>query len=114
MRHRSTSRVIRWVSALAVLGGAATSWLLLNSVVGWPSWLSTTVIAAGVLGASMLAVLAPNKGLLMVGSSFAILGLLGGPIATSAHNVANPHNGSNPVSGMLSKNTGSINRFLDD
>jgi len=114
VRHRNTSQVIRWVSAIAVLGGASTSWLLLNSVVGWPSWLSTTVIAAGVLGASMLAVLAPNRGLLMVGSSFAVLGLLGGPIVTSAHNVATPHNGSNPVSGLLSKNTGSINRFLDD
>jgi 4-amino-4-deoxy-L-arabinose transferase-like glycosyltransferase len=114
VRHHRTSPAIRWATAIAVLGGAASSWLLLNSVVGWPSWLPTAVIAAGGLGASMLAVLAPNRGLLLVGSLAAICALLCGPIVTSAHNVATPHNGSNPVSGMLTKNTGSISRFLDD
>jgi 4-amino-4-deoxy-L-arabinose transferase-like glycosyltransferase len=114
VRHRRTSPTIRWAAGLAVLGGTASSWLLLNSVVGWPTWLPTAVIAAGGLGASMLAVLAPNRGLLLVGALAAVCGLLCGPIVTSAQNVATAHNGSNPLSGTLTKNTGSISRFLDD
>lgn len=113
IRHRRTSPAIRWTTAIAVLGGTASSWLLLNSLAGWPSWLPTAVLAAGGLGASMLAVLAPNKGLLLVGSTVALSGLLCGPLVTSLHNVVTPHSGSNPVSGILTKNTGSISRFLD-
>ncbi|MBT2532068.1 glycosyltransferase family 39 protein [Arthrobacter sp. ISL-48] len=114
VKHRRSSRMIRSAVAVAALGGAASSWLLLNSVVGWPSWLPTAVIAVGALGATMLMVVAPNRAMLVVGVLVTMSALLAGPILTSLHNVAVPHNGSNPVSGMLSRNTGSINRFLDE
>lgn len=114
IKHRRSSPVIRLTTGLAVLSGGATSWLILNSVVGWPGWLPTAVIAAGGLGAAMLMLLPPNKVFLLAGSLVTVCGLLFGQIITSLHNVATPHNGSNPVSGLLTKNTGSINRFLDE
>lgn len=113
-KHRRSSVIVRSTAAFAVLIGTASSWLLLNSVVGWPDWLPTAVLAVGTVAASMLAIVAPNRTLLSVGGLAAVTALLIGPVVTSMHNVAVPHNGSNPVSGMLTKNPGSINRFLDE
>jgi 4-amino-4-deoxy-L-arabinose transferase-like glycosyltransferase len=114
VKHRHSLVSIRLAMALAVLTGSGSAWLLLNSVMGWPDWLPTAVLALGVLGASMLAPVAPNRILLYVGGVASITALLAGPLLTSLHNASVPHNGSNPVSGMLSKNTGSVNRFLDE
>ena len=114
VKHRHSLVSIRLAVALAALTGSGTAWLLLNSVLGWPEWLPTAALALGVLGASMLAPVAPNRILLCIGGVAAITALLAGPVLTSLHNASIPHNGSNPVSGMLSKNPGSVNRFLDE
>ncbi|MCD5341616.1 glycosyltransferase family 39 protein [Arthrobacter sp. AK04] len=114
VRHLQSSVWVRLATAIAVLGGAGSSWLLLSSVVGWPDWLPITVLACGILGASMLAVVPPNRVLLSAGGLLAVGALLAGPSLTSLQNVSEPHNGSNPVSGMLTKSPGSISRFLDD
>ena len=105
---------VRLAAAVAVLAGSTSAWLLLNSIEECPLWLPTSVLATGAVGASMLASVAPNRTLQWVGSLAAAIALLAGPIATSLHNVSIPHNGSNPVSGQLSKNPGSVNRFLDE
>ena len=114
VKHRRSSVLVRFSTAGAVLAGTGTSWLLLNTVVGWPGWLPAIVLCLGAIGTSMLVFVAPNRGLLILGSLAAVAALLIGPVLTSLHNVTVPHNGSNPVSGHLTKNTGSINRFLDD
>lgn len=114
IKYRRTLVAVRLATAVAVLSGSCSAWLLLNSVVGWPEWLSMGVLAVGAVGASMLASVAPNRILQWAGGVAAAAALLTGPVVTSLHNVTVPHNGSNPVSGKLSKNAGSINRFLDE
>lgn len=114
VKHRRSLVLVRMAVAIAVLAGSGSAWLLLNSVVGWPEWLPTAVLAVGALGASMLASVAPNRLLQYFGGVAAVTALLAGPVLTSLHNVSVPHNGSNPVSGNLSKNVGSVNRFLDE
>lgn len=114
VKNRRSSVPVRLMAAVAVLSGACTSWLLLNSVLGWPVWVPTAVIAVGAIGASMMALVAPTRCLLLLGGLAAVSALLAGPVLTSLHNVTVAHNGSNPVSGLLTKNPGSVNRFLDD
>lgn len=113
-KERHASTVIRLVMSGAVFAGALSSWLLLSSVMGWPNWLPTAVICSGALGASMLAVEAPNRWLLSVALASSAVSVLAGPVITSWHNMTVPHNGSNPVSGMLTKNASSINHFLNE
>lgn len=106
--------LVRAGAAVAVLAGAVSSWLILASVVGWPDWLGGAVLVLGALGAALLGAQAPTRWLQGVAGVVAAAALLTGPIATSMHNVSLPHNGSNPVSGQLTKNPGSISRFLNE
>jgi hypothetical protein len=105
---------VRAAASVAVLAGAVSSWLILASVVGWPDWLGGAVLVLGALGAALLGAQAPTRWLQGFAGVVAAAALLAGPIATSLHNVSLAHNGSNPVSGPLTKNHGSISRFLHE
>ena len=113
MRHRRLF-VIRVVAALAILATAVCAWLILKSVIGWPEWLGNAIILLGALGASLSVVRPPARWLEVGAASVAVAAMLAGPLITSALNTTLPQNGSNPVSGQLTKSPASINRFLDD
>ncbi|MEV7131425.1 glycosyltransferase family 39 protein [Arthrobacter sp. NPDC093128] len=103
----------RVMSSLIALTGVLTSWLILNGLERWPSWSPTAVLCIGVISVSIYSVRAPWP-ILERMAGMAIIGvLLLGPTVTSIYNVNVPHNGSNPVSGVLTKNQGSISHFLD-
>lgn len=113
IRHRRLL-VVRVLAALGILSTAVCSWLILSSVVGWPEWIGSGILLLGTLGAALSVVRPPTRWLEVCAASMAVAALLAGPLLTSALNTTLPQNGSNPVSGQLSKNPASINRFLDD
>lgn len=106
--------IVRVVAALGILATAVCAWLILSSVVGWPEWLGNAIMLLGALGASLSVVRPPARWLDVGAASVAVAAMLAGPLLTSALNTTLPQNGSNPVSGQLTKSRASINRFLDD
>ncbi|WP_133247068.1 glycosyltransferase family 39 protein [Pseudarthrobacter sp. AG30] len=106
--------VVRAVAAAGILATAMCTWLILSSVVGWPEWLGNGIMLLGALGAALSVVRPPARWLEVGAASVAVVAMLAGPLLTSALNTALPQNGSNPVSGQLTKSPTSINRFLDD
>lgn len=112
-QHRRLLR-FRMAAAAAILSTSLCSWLILNSVVGWPIWLGNAVLFAGAIGAALAAVPPPTRWLEVCAATAAAAAMLVGPLATSVLNTTLIQNGSNPVSGQLTKSTGSINRFLDE
>ena len=113
IRHRRLL-VVRVVAAVGILSTAVCSWLILSSVIGWPEWLGGGILLLGTLGAALSVVTPPARWLEVCAAGMAIAALLAGPLLTSALNATLPQNGSNPVSGQLTKSPSSINRFLDD
>lgn len=113
MRHNRLL-VVRVVAAVGILATAVCSWLILSSVVGWPEWLDNAIMLLGALGAALSVVRPPARWLAVGAGSVAVAAMLAGPLLTSALNTTLPQNGSNPVSGQLTKSRASINRFLDD
>lgn len=106
--------VVRVAAAAGILATAVCTWLILSSVVGWPEWLGNGIMLLGALGAALSVVRPPARWLEVGAASVAVAAMLAGPLLTSALNTALPQNGSNPVSGQLTKSPTSINRFLDD
>ncbi len=106
--------VVRVVAAVVILATAVCTWLILSSVVGWPEWLVNAIMLLGALGAALAVVRPPVRWLEVGAASVAVATMLAGPLLTSTLNTTLPQNGSNPVSGQLSKSRASINRFLDD
>ncbi|GGH93209.1 putative glycosyltransferase [Arthrobacter liuii] len=106
--------VVRVVAAAGILATAVCTWLILSSVVGWPEWLDNGIMLLGALGAALSVVRPPARWLEVGAASVAVAAMLAGPLLTSALNTTLPQNGSNPVSGQLTKSQTSINRFLDD
>ena len=99
---RRTSKY-RLLSSIIGLAGVLTSWLILNGLEHWPSWLPTAVLCIGVLSVSIYSVQAPWPVVERAAGALLTGVLLLGPTATSIHNVSVPHNSSNPVSGVLTK-----------
>lgn len=100
------------------VGGAAiamvallTAWLVLGSA-EWPNWLPSLVLGLGIAALTGLVIRPPS--LFMERGATALLGaaLLVGPITTSVTNVTVGFNGSNPLSGVLSKNPASISHLM--
>ncbi|MFF1883190.1 ArnT family glycosyltransferase [Pseudarthrobacter sp. NPDC058196] len=113
MKHHRVF-VVRVVTAVDILATAVCAWLILSSVVGWPEWLGNGIMLLGSLGAALSVVRPPARWLEVGAASIAVAAMLAGPLVTSALNTTLPQNGSNPVSGQLTKSRTSINRFLDD
>lgn len=113
IRHRRLLAV-RVCAALGILSTAVCSWLILSSVIGWPEWLGSGILLLGTLGAALSVVTPPARWLEVCAAIMAMAAILAGPLVTSALTTTIPQNGSNPVSGQLTKSPASINRFLDD
>lgn len=111
--NRHNWRFRLW-TCLSLVIASLTSWMLLGSTWGWPDWLPGLVLVTGLLAATLLATRPPSWRISAIACILAVGSLLTGPVLTSAYSSLVPHNGSNPVSGLLSRNPGSINQFLSE
>ncbi|MGF9650256.1 glycosyltransferase family 39 protein [Pseudarthrobacter oxydans] len=102
----------RICGAVIAMIGLLTSWLILGGTSEWPVWIPTAFLGVGVLALAALTVKPPAPAIEAYAACLLGLALLAGPIATSIHNVMVGHNGSNPLSGMPSKNKASISHLM--
>ncbi|WP_142057549.1 glycosyltransferase family 39 protein [Pseudarthrobacter sp. B4EP4b] len=107
-------------SPLTRLGGATvaliallSSWLILTGTAEWPNWLPTAVLGIGIAAIAALVIKPPTLKMERVAAWFLAASLLCGPLATSVHNVTVGFNGSNPLSGVLTKNPATISHFME-
>lgn len=108
-----SSVAVRLGGLAAALAALLSTWLILTGTSGWPTWLPTTVLATGIVAVSALIIRPPNQRVEMVaGVALACLVLIG-PVSTSVHNVTVGFNGSNPLSGVMSKNPASISHLME-
>lgn len=103
----------RIVGALLGLVGLLSSWLILGGTLGWPSWLPSVVLGVGVVATAALVLRPPRVGIEACAAGLLAAALLTGQAATSVHNLTVAFNGSNPVSGLLSKNPAGISHLLE-
>lgn len=88
-------------------------WLILGGTSGWPDWLGTTVLTIGVVSISALVLRPPSAKVEVVFALVLCAALLCGPVITSVRNVSVAFSGSNPLSGMPSKNPAGISHLLE-
>lgn len=106
-------RRLRFVGAAIALAAVLSSWLIFAGTAGWPEWLVFGSLGAGIISIAALVIKPPTTKIEGVAAVILGASLLAGPVATSMHNVTKPFNGSNPVSGRLSKNPAAISNLLD-
>lgn len=109
----ASSSLARIIGAVIALTGLLTSWLIIGGTVAWPDWLPTTLLGVGIASVSALVIRPPNRTLEITASLLLGASLLCGPVITSVHNVTVAFNGSNPVSGGLTKNPTGISHLLE-
>ncbi|MCU1515348.1 MAG: glycosyl transferase family 39 [Pseudarthrobacter sp.] len=107
------SPVMRVSGAVIALAALLSSWLILSGTAGWPSWLPMAVLGVGALAVSSLVIRPPNPRVEGIAAAVLAAALLCGPAATSVHNVTTGFSGSNPLSGVLSKNPAGISHLLE-
>lgn len=110
MKFRTAARLL---ASVTVLAGALVQWVLLNGVEGWHPAFVMAVLGSGLTGAALLAVRPPAKWINIVACGLAAAALVAGPAATSIYTTTVVHQGSNPVSGPITKSNTSISRFLE-
>lgn len=106
------SLLLRIIGAALALVGLLTAWLVMSGTSGWPGWVPSTVIGAGIVATAALVVEAPTRKIESAAAGLLAASLLFGPTATSLHNVTLGFSGSNPLSGMLTKNPTGISHLL--
>ncbi|WP_324642600.1 glycosyltransferase family 39 protein [Pseudarthrobacter sp. LT1] len=111
IKRRRSARV-RFVGAAIALTASLSAWLILSSTTGWPAWLAGANLGIGIAAISALILRPPTAKVEVTAAGVLVMSLFCGPIITSIHNVATPFNGSNPLSGMLSKNPRTISHLL--
>lgn len=102
----------RLFGATTALTALLSSWLILAGTTGWPEWLPSAVLGLGIAALSALVLRPPTRKIEAVAAGLLAISLLCGPVITSVHNVTVAFNGSNPVSGVLSKKPGAISNLL--
>lgn len=96
----------------AVLASAVFSHAMWQSSSAYPEWLGRTLLFAGLIAGTLLLIPAPRKWVTHGASWLAIGSLLVGPVFCSAISLGSPQEGSNPLSGGVSKNPNTLSRFL--
>ena len=79
----------------------------------YPEAVGTALLLIGLIAAAALSVPAPFKWVTPVAASLGIGALLVGPLVCSMLTLTSPQQGSNPLSGGLSRSPNTISRFLD-
>ena len=111
----SSSKSIRWRigSAAAVVLSAIFSnamWQLSDS---YPEAAGRALLMTGLAAGAVLSVPAPFAWVKPVAAWLGIASLLVGPVVCSVLTLSNPQQGSNPLSGGLTRSPTSLSRFLD-
>lgn len=109
----STEKVVRLVGSVVALSMLITSWLILGGLTEWPAWLPGVILVLGILGLSALAIKPPTIKVELVAACLLVVSILCGPVITSVHNVTVAFSGSNPWSGVPSKNPAAISHMLE-
>lgn len=97
----------------SVLGSAVFAHAMWQSSSSYPDWLGKALLYVGLISGAFLLIPPPRMWITRVGSGLAIGSLLVGPIFCSAITLGSPREGSNPLSGGLSKNPNTLSRFLE-
>lgn len=108
-----SSLKFRLIGASIALTALLSSWLILGGTLGWPDWLPTVVLGVGIASISALLVRPPSHKVEAAAAAVLCATVLCGPVITSIHNVTVGFNGSNPLSGVLSKNPAGISHLLE-
>jgi 4-amino-4-deoxy-L-arabinose transferase-like glycosyltransferase len=106
------SLLLRIVGATLALVGLLTTWLIMSGTSGWPGWLPSAVLGVGIAATAALVIEPPTHRIESAAAGLLAASLLLGPTATSLHNVTLGFSGSNPLSGMLTKNPTGISHLL--
>ena len=102
----------RLAASAICLVGTGFSFAILSLGTGWPDSFGSSILVGGCLGSALLAIKPPFPVIDRIAIGLLIFALLGPPLAVSWHNAATPHNGSNPLSGNLTKSDKSLSQFL--
>lgn len=110
-----TRKVVKFriAGAIIVLTALLSTWLILTGTDGWPSWLPSAILGAGIVSMSALLATPPSHKVEVMAGATLCGALLCGPILTSVHNVTVGFSGSNPISGVPSKNSAGISHLLE-
>jgi 4-amino-4-deoxy-L-arabinose transferase-like glycosyltransferase len=92
--------------------GAAFASAILSTGTGWPGFIAPAILIGACTGAALIAVKPPFALIDKVGTTLLITALLAAPAIVSVYNVATPHQGSNLLSGPITKSEVTISRFL--
>lgn len=111
--RNSTEKIVRLVGSVVALSMLITSWLILGGLTEWPIWLPGVILVLGILGLSALAIKPPTIKVELVAACLLLVSVLCGPVMTSVHNVTVAFSGSNPWSGVPSKNPAAISHMLE-
>lgn len=106
------SLLMRIGGAVIALVSLLTAWLVLGSA-EWPSYLPGIVLIVGIGAIAALVIKPPAIKVEFGAAGLLAIALLTGPVVTSVANVTVGFNGSNPVSGVLSKNPASISHLME-
>lgn len=110
--RNSNARPVRLAGSIVALIILITSWLILGGLTEWPDWLPWVVLTMGTLSLSALAIKPPTIKVELVAACVLLVSVLCGPVITSVHNVTVAFSGSNPWSGVPSKNPAGISHML--
>ncbi|KRE84124.1 hypothetical protein ASG86_06355 [Arthrobacter sp. Soil764] len=102
----------RLLGAFVALIGLISSWLILQGTLGWPAWMPIAVLGIGLSAIAALILRPPAQTVEAVAAGLLAIALLCGPVLTSIHNVTLGFTGSNPLSGLPSKNPAGISHLL--
>lgn len=78
----------------------------------YPEWLGTALLFLGLLASAMISVPAPQEWITRLATGLIVGALLVGPVVCSLVTMASPQEGSNPLSGGLSRSPDTLSRFL--
>ncbi|BCW76500.1 glycosyl transferase [Arthrobacter sp. NicSoilB11] len=102
----------RLAASAICLVGTGFAFAIISLGTGWLESFGPSILMAGCVGSALLAVKPPFPAIDRIAISLLIVALLGPPVAASWHNAVTPHNGSNPLSGTLTKSDKSLSQFL--
>lgn len=106
----ATSRILAATLTIASFIFSRAVWQLSDA---YPELLATVLFLMGLVAAAVMCVPAPMASMKPVSIGIAVAALLVGPILSSILTVMSPQEGSNPLSGGLTRNPNTLSHFLD-
>ncbi|ACL40594.1 glycosyl transferase family 39 [Pseudarthrobacter chlorophenolicus A6] len=107
-----TSRTRRLLLAATLIAAAIFGKAMWQISDDFPGWLGTCLLLVTLSAATLVLVQAPKPWITQVAAWSAVASLLAGPIFCSLLTLKSPQQGSNPLSGGVSRNEHSLSRFL--